>query len=139
MGKFMQCDVLIIGSGPAGSAAAIVLGRAGRRVLLVDRHEFPRDKVCGDALIPDAHRAIDQLGLGQAMRSPRAFTTTSMTLVAPNGTDVHLQATLATDREHVTPWIWRNPDVPSLLPTDSRLKGISRAHFAHTHFAAREN
>ena len=58
-----RCDVLVVGAGPAGSAAAITLARAGRQVVLVDQHRFPRDKICGDGLIPDAHRALAELGL----------------------------------------------------------------------------
>jgi flavin-dependent dehydrogenase len=50
-----SCDVLVVGAGPAGSACAQQLARAGFKVLLVDQHDFPRDKVCGDGLIPDAH------------------------------------------------------------------------------------
>ncbi|MFM2447602.1 MAG: hypothetical protein RIS44_52 [Pseudomonadota bacterium] len=57
------CDVLIIGAGPAGSAAARMLALAGWQVVLVDQHTFPRDKVCGDGLIPDAHNALRQLGV----------------------------------------------------------------------------
>ena len=49
-----RCDVLVVGAGPAGSAAAQLLARAGRDVVLVDSQAFPRDKVCGDGLIPDA-------------------------------------------------------------------------------------
>jgi flavin-dependent dehydrogenase len=56
-------EVLIIGAGPAGSAAAIHLARAGFAVTLVDRERFPRDKVCGDALIPDAMAVLERLGL----------------------------------------------------------------------------
>jgi flavin-dependent dehydrogenase len=43
-------DIAIIGAGPAGSAAAIVLARAGRSVLLIEKHRFPREKVCGGCL-----------------------------------------------------------------------------------------
>ncbi len=55
-------DVIIIGAGPAGSAAAAaaLAARTGARVLLVDRHCFPRDKPCGDGI---AAEALDELGL----------------------------------------------------------------------------
>jgi flavin-dependent dehydrogenase len=56
-------DVLIAGAGPAGATAAIVLARAGVRVLLVDREEFPRDTLCGDTVNPGALRALAGLDL----------------------------------------------------------------------------
>ena len=46
----MRVDVVVVGAGPAGSAAAIVAARSGRSVLVVDRATFPRDKCCGDGL-----------------------------------------------------------------------------------------
>ena len=58
-----SCDVLVIGAGPAGSACAQVLAQDGLNVLLADQHAFPRDKVCGDGLIPDAHHALRKLGV----------------------------------------------------------------------------
>jgi geranylgeranyl reductase family protein len=58
-----ECDVLVVGAGPAGSACALWLARHGVDVVLVDRLAFPRDKVCGDGLIPDAHRALERLGV----------------------------------------------------------------------------
>ena len=58
-----SCDVLVVGAGPAGSACAQMLARAGLQVLLADQHAFPRDKVCGDGLIPDAHHALRKLGV----------------------------------------------------------------------------
>jgi flavin-dependent dehydrogenase len=56
-------DVLIAGAGPAGSIAALVLARAGARVLVVDRETFPREKLCGDTLNPGAIRFLASLGL----------------------------------------------------------------------------
>ena len=56
-------DVLIAGAGPAGAIAAVILARAGARVLLVDRARFPRDKLCGDTLNPGAVAFLHALGL----------------------------------------------------------------------------
>ena len=56
-------DVLVVGGGPAGTAAAITAARAGRSVLLVDKAAFPRDKCCGDGLTTLALRLGEQLGL----------------------------------------------------------------------------
>ncbi len=53
----------MIGAGPAGSACARTLAQSGVDVLLVDQHAFPRDKVCGDGLIPDAYAALTRLGV----------------------------------------------------------------------------
>jgi len=58
-----RCDVLVVGAGPAGSACAQRLARGGVDVVLVDQHTFPRDKICGDGLIPDSHAALRVLGV----------------------------------------------------------------------------
>jgi flavin-dependent dehydrogenase len=55
--------VLVAGAGPAGSAAAALLARAGYRVLLADRAEFPRDKACSEYMSPEAVRILDRLGV----------------------------------------------------------------------------
>jgi menaquinone-9 beta-reductase len=59
----LAADVVVIGGGPAGAAAAIGLARAGREVTLVDRARFPRDKVCGDGITTGALRLVEALGL----------------------------------------------------------------------------
>src|ERR1700752_3303346 len=51
-------DVLVVGAGPAGSATALHLARAGARVLLADRSRFPRDKPCGGGLTGRALRHV---------------------------------------------------------------------------------
>jgi flavin-dependent dehydrogenase len=58
-------EVLIAGAGPAGSVAALVLARAGVRVLLVDRSQFPRHKLCGDTVNPGTMALLQQLGLAE--------------------------------------------------------------------------
>lgn len=57
-------DVLVVGAGPAGSAAAAWCARAGLDTVLLDAEEFPRDKPCGDGLTPRAIAELDGLGLG---------------------------------------------------------------------------
>ncbi len=59
-------DLLIIGAGPAGAAAAIEAERAGLEALTIDKARFPRDKTCGDGLTTGALRQLDALGLDPA-------------------------------------------------------------------------
>ncbi|HET6211636.1 MAG TPA: FAD-dependent oxidoreductase, partial [Micromonosporaceae bacterium] len=59
----VDTDVLVVGGGPAGAAAAIRLHRSGLEVTLVDKAAFPRDKICGDGLTTGALRLLEDLGL----------------------------------------------------------------------------
>jgi 2-polyprenyl-6-methoxyphenol hydroxylase-like FAD-dependent oxidoreductase len=59
-----RCDAVIVGAGPAGSTAAILLARAGWSVVLVEKQQFPRRKVCGDCIAASNFGLFDALGLG---------------------------------------------------------------------------
>jgi geranylgeranyl reductase family protein len=90
----MQADVLVIGAGPAGSAAARSLASKGAAVVLVDQFEFPRDKICGDGLVADSFHALDRLGLKERVlrECQRADV---MHIRTPNQGRIELNAELA--------------------------------------------
>jgi geranylgeranyl reductase family protein len=81
-------DILIIGAGPTGCAAGIVLRRAGFDVCVVDAAQFPRDKVCGDALSNDAVRAVKLLGASDAIERGGYALVKRAAAVFPDGTRI---------------------------------------------------
>ncbi|MBI3653207.1 MAG: geranylgeranyl reductase family protein [Acidobacteria bacterium] len=76
-------DVAIIGAGPAGATAAIHLANQGHRIVLLDKDDFPRDKVCGDGLIADTIAALKRAGLYEAVKA-RGFETGIGTVYSPS-------------------------------------------------------
>jgi geranylgeranyl reductase family protein len=66
-------DVLVIGAGPSGASAAYWLAERGRRVLLVEKKRFPREKTCGDGLTPRAVRQLHDMGLADPLSEFHRF------------------------------------------------------------------
>jgi geranylgeranyl reductase family protein len=64
-----QTDVLVIGGGPSGAAAAYWLASAGHDVTVVERKRFPREKTCGDGLTPRSVKQLEEMGLGDELAS----------------------------------------------------------------------
>jgi menaquinone-9 beta-reductase len=58
-----EADVIVVGAGPAGSTTAFYLARSGLDVLLLEKTQFPREKVCGDGLTPRAVKALVAMGV----------------------------------------------------------------------------
>jgi menaquinone-9 beta-reductase len=90
----MRADVVVIGAGPAGSAAAATLAAGGASVILADKAAFPRDKICGDGLIPDAHHALERLGVyAEVMAAARQLP--ALACIGPRGGRVEVPGRVA--------------------------------------------
>ena len=65
--RVIDTDVLVIGAGPAGSAAGYWLAKHGCAVTIVEKKHFPREKTCGDGLTPRAVKQLEDMGLGERL------------------------------------------------------------------------
>ena len=81
-------DLAIVGSGPAGAAAAITAHRRGLRAVIIDKAEFPRDKTCGDGLTTNALRLVEHLGISLDALTDDASTVTAAGVGAGAGAGV---------------------------------------------------
>ncbi|HEX6615585.1 MAG TPA: FAD-dependent monooxygenase [Gemmatimonadales bacterium] len=88
-------DVLVVGAGPAGSASAALLARAGWRVAAVDRAAFPRDKPCSEYMSPETVRLLDRLGVVPALEAAGAAPLEGTVVTAARGNRLHGRFALA--------------------------------------------
>ena len=138
------CDVLVVGAGPAGSACAQMLARAGLHTVQVDQHDFPRDKICGDGLIPDAHAALRRLGVYDEVMA-QAQAAQHVACIGPRGGRVDVPGSVAVlprkQLDHIlvraaqragarlhTPWRFESPLVEDDRVVGAALKSGDRLH-----------
>ena len=96
----VDTDVLVVGSGPAGSSTALRLAALGHRVTLVEKRATPRHKACGDVLTPRAVAELARLGVDPLHPAPGLA----------GGHRIEGVRLVATGREITEPW----PDHPDL-------------------------
>jgi flavin-dependent dehydrogenase len=116
--KSSSRDVVVVGGGPAGAAVSTLLRRRGHDVLLVDEATFPRDKVCGEGVSPEAWRLLDLVGAGPAVRALGPWPLRGMTVVSPDG------ATFRGDYAGRAGFAARRLDLDHLLLAAARRAGV---------------
>ncbi len=82
-----MCDVLVVGAGPSGIAAALELQSTGQTVVVIDKAFFPRDKCCGDGLTTGALRILDELGFNP-QTVPNWTVCSDVWLRSPSGSEM---------------------------------------------------
>ena len=83
-----EFDCIVVGGGPGGAAAASYLAMDGKKVLLVERGVWPRDKVCGDAVGGKSLSHVNALGVKAKLESSPHFKVTGIVFSSPNGNEV---------------------------------------------------
>jgi geranylgeranyl reductase family protein len=83
-------EILVIGAGPGGSAAAWALANSGHDVLLIDAADFPREKTCGDGLTPMAVRTLSQMGILDEVMAAGAGRIDNFRITGPFGVSASL-------------------------------------------------
>ena len=85
MSTSRDAEIVIVGAGPAGAAAAFFLAAAGRDVVLVDRRRFPREKPCGEGVLPAGVGVLERIGVRSALEARGAQRFAGIRYHAPGG------------------------------------------------------
>jgi FADH2-dependent halogenase len=102
-----DCDVVVMGGGPAGSTAASVLARAGRRVILLERDRFPRFHI-GESLLASVNDVFDAIGVADRIRAAGFPQKWGATFITPDG-QVERFADFAISTDVRWPQTWQVP------------------------------
>src|SRR3989338_4674018 len=85
-------DVIVVGGGPAGSTCATYCAMQGKKVLLVDRAVFPRDKTCGDATSGKSLEIMKELGIKDTIKWVEHAKINGVTFSSPKGTVINIES-----------------------------------------------
>jgi flavin-dependent dehydrogenase len=81
----LETDVVVVGAGPSGATTALLLARQGHKVVVVDRARFPRDKACGEGLMPPGVGVLRRLALYEEVVATGARPLHGVTYQHPGG------------------------------------------------------
>jgi menaquinone-9 beta-reductase len=110
-----MCDMhetIVIGAGPAGSAAASTLARSGIDVLLVDRAVFPRDKPCGDGVGIDSVEELQRMEIWDAVKAAKFRAIHGVEYIAPDGTSLEMNFPISS---HENNFVAPRPEFDNIL------------------------
>lgn len=127
-------DVIIVGGGPAGSACAMYLEKAGVDVLLLDSESFPRDKICGDAQGGKAMKVMRELGLHRPMDQVPHTEVNCIIFSSPKGTVLSIPRKPKEQRTEGTPsgYTSRRKDFDNMLFQEAKKRVETREGFTVT-------
>jgi flavin-dependent dehydrogenase len=122
----VDAEVIVVGGGPAGSALAFRLARAGCDVLLVDRAAFPRDKPCSEYLSPQAGRLLEDMGVLSRLEHEPSARLRGMRITAPDASTFTGSFSRVPDYAPFRPWglAIRRTILDETLVTRAREAGV---------------
>jgi geranylgeranyl reductase family protein len=80
----MMYDVIVVGGGPSGASASYFNAKDGKKVLLIEKQEFPRDKICGDGVTGKSLKILDEMGLSSEIAGIKEISSKGVVIYAPN-------------------------------------------------------
>ena len=94
-------DFIVVGGGPAGSACATVLARNDRKVLLLEKAKFPREKICGECINPRCWELFEMLGVNEGIRARHPKPILEVAIMNRTGTKIRMKVPFATHRPFI--------------------------------------
>ncbi len=110
-----EFDVIVVGGGPGGSSTTAFLTKAGKKVLLLDKAIFPRDKICGDALSGKTIGVLKELGLVDKIAKQRHGNINGIILSSPKGEEMQLPFTKGGKNVRPSGYVVRRQDADNVF------------------------